>query len=59
METETIYYWPNNNWCYAEDLESHMREQGLSDDYTKKEIVVGFSEEEISILVTQENGLPV
>jgi hypothetical protein len=26
-----IYYWPNDVWCYAEDLEAYL--QFMSDDY--------------------------
>jgi len=43
---QTIYYWPNNYWCYKGDVHNHM-----SDDYATKEVPDSMTYEQIDALV--------
>lgn len=51
MITE-IYYWPNNTWCYKDELYCI---DGMSDDYTLLD-VGDKTWEEIDRVVTELNG---
>lgn len=51
----SIVVWPDNEWCFVEDLEEHMRDAGKSDDYAIKEVHVSLEEDDIDEYVCAYN----
>ena len=33
MSTSLVAIWPDDSWCYADEVEGYMRDVGKSDDY--------------------------
>ena len=50
-----ILYWPNNDWCFAYELEEFMQDNNLSDDYTKLDIPEFVWPEQVEHVVVEIN----
>ena len=51
-----IAYWPNDSWCYLEEVERYQHEAGLSDDYAVQEVPDTWDDEDIELHVMVLNS---
>lgn len=50
---QIIYYWPNNTWCYEDELREMTH---MSDDYATMFIPYHYDDEDIETKVRLANG---
>lgn len=55
MTTQTIYIWPDNSWCYREDLEDMLSFN--SDDFMRIEMPESFDDAQVALEVPYHNDI--